>query len=99
MQQQLVIAFHALDAPLAYYVKRRINYGSVRAVKNKQAYTLVISSRRGIDAVLSLINGKLRTKHRYDQVMNNILAPRLLREAPEVSAPFRINTDLCLRNH
>ena len=99
MQQQLVIAFHALDAPLAYYVKSRLNHGSVRAVKGKQAYTFVISSRQGIDAVLSLVNGKLRTKHRYDQVMNNILAPRLSRGAPEVSAPFRINTDLCLGNH
>jgi len=99
MQQQLVIAFHALDAPLAYHVKSRLNHGSVRAVKDKRAYTLVISSRHGIDVVLSLINGKLRTKHRYDQVMNNILAPRLLWEALEVSAPFRINTDLCLGNH
>jgi hypothetical protein len=99
MQQQLVIAFHALDAPLAYYVKSRLNCGSVRVVKDKQAYTFVISSRQGIDAVLSLINGKLRTKHRYDQVMNNILAPRLLLGAPEVSAPFRISTDPRLGNH
>ena len=97
-QQQLVITFHAHDAPLAYYVKSRLNCGSIRAVKDKQVYILVISSQRGVDVVLSLINGKLRTKHRYDQVMNRILAPRLLKAAPEAQAPFCVNTDSCLEN-
>jgi hypothetical protein len=96
LQQQLVISFHALDAPLAYYVKRRLNYGSVRAVKGKRAYTLVVSSRRGLDVVLALINGKLRTKRRYDQVVNNILAPRLPTEAPAM--PFLASTSSCLEN-
>lgn len=96
VQQQLVISFHALDAPLAYYVKRRLNYGSVRAVKSKQAYTLVVSSRQGLDVVLALINGKLRTKHRYNQVINNILAPRLL--AGATAAPFILNASSCLKN-
>lgn len=97
VQQQLVISFHALDAPLAYYVKRRLNCGSVRAVKGKQSYSLVVSSRQGLDAVLSLINGKLRTKHRYNQVINNILAPRRVTSVP--AAPFCINASSCLKNH
>lgn len=55
VQQQLVIAFHISDAPLAYFVKRRVGFGSVRRVKGKNAVILVISSQAGMERVLHLI--------------------------------------------
>ena len=71
--QQLVIVFSSPDAFLAYYIKKRLAYGTVKKVKNKNAYLLIISKKEGIVNVLNLINGKLRTEHRFNQVVSNIL--------------------------
>ena len=73
--KQLVIVFSISDEFLAYYLKARLGYGSVTRVKGNNACTLVISKKDGILHVLNLINGKLRAKHRFDQVINNILIP------------------------
>ena len=70
--KQLVIVFAATDASLAYYVKSYLGYGNVKKVRNKNAYILVLSSKPGVDKVLELINGKLRTKTKYLQVINNV---------------------------
>jgi hypothetical protein len=72
-KQQLLITFHSLDASLAYYLKTRIGYGSVKKIKNKNAYILDIGHRKGIEKVIYLINGKLRTKNKFNQIANNIL--------------------------
>lgn len=72
-QRQLCIAFHSADAPLAYFVKSSIGFGSVRSVKNKNAITFTVSSYDGIARVMSLISGKLRTEHRYGQAVRNVL--------------------------
>lgn len=72
-QRQLCIAFHSADAPLAYFVKSSIGFGNVRPVKNKNAIILIVSSYDGMTRVMSLINGKLRTEHRYGQVVRNVL--------------------------
>ena len=71
---QLVIVFSSPDAFLAYYLKERLGYGNVKKVKNKNAYLLVISNKQGILHVINLINGKLRTEHRFNQVINNVLS-------------------------
>ena len=34
---------------------------------------LIISNKEGILRVINLINGKLRTKNKFNQVINNIL--------------------------
>lgn len=73
VQQQLVIAFSDEDLSLAYYIKEKLGYGSVKKVKNKNAYILVISSKDGIMKVLNLINEKLRNLNKFNQVINNIL--------------------------
>ena len=39
---QLVISFHLKDISLAYYVKKRIGFGNVKKVKNKNAVIFVI---------------------------------------------------------
>ena len=70
--EQLVIVFNKLDAFLAYYIKSRIAYGNVYKIKNKKAVLLVVSKRAGIIKVLNLINGKIRSQNKLDQIKNNI---------------------------
>jgi len=71
--QQLVIVFSSPDAFLAYYLKKKIGYGNVKKVKDKNAYLLIISNKEGMLHVINLINGKLRTEHTFNQVVNNVL--------------------------
>jgi hypothetical protein len=70
---QLVIVFSSADAFLAFYLKKRIGFGNVRKVKDKNAYLFIISNKEGILTVIKLINGKLRTESKFDQVINNVL--------------------------
>lgn len=72
-QQQLIIVFNSKDVTLAYFLKERLGHGSVRKVKAKNAYLLIISSKLGMIRVLNLINGKLRNIRRFNQVFNNVL--------------------------
>jgi hypothetical protein len=72
--QQLVIVFSFPDAFLAYYLKEKLGNCNVRKVKDKNAYLLIVSKKEGILNVLNLINGKLRSENRFNQVVNNILS-------------------------
>ena len=72
--QQLVIVFSSSDAFLAYYLKAKLGYGNVRKVKDRNAYLLIVSNKEGMLNVINLINGKLRTEHRFNQVVNNVLS-------------------------
>ena len=73
-RQQLVISFNSSDSSLAYYLKKQIGYGSVHKIKNKNAVILVVTAIIGMEKVINLINGKLRTKDKLDQIRNNILS-------------------------
>ena len=57
----ITITFHHLDAPLAYYIKKRIGYGVVDKVKNKNAL-VYRANLEGSIVIAKLINGKLRTE-------------------------------------
>ena len=70
--QQLVIVFNILDAPLAYYIKAKVGYGTVRKVKNKNVVILVIAAKKGVEKVISLVNEKLRTENKINQIIKNI---------------------------
>ena len=72
-KQQLVIAFHSLDTSLAYYIKKRIGYGSIKKVRDKNALILVVSATKGLVTVINLINGKLKTENKQNQIIKNIL--------------------------
>ena len=72
-KQQLVLVFNSLDVSLAYYIKERLGFGSVKKVKDKNAFLLVIASRKGLEKVINLINGKIRTENKFNQITNNIL--------------------------
>ena len=72
-KQQLVIVFHSSDVSLAFYIKKYLGFGSIKRVKNKNAFLLVIASKQGLERVINLINGKIRTENKYNQIINNIL--------------------------
>jgi len=93
-KQQLVIVFSSSDLSLAYYLKIRIGYGQIRKVKNKNAYLLIISNKDGLIKVINLINCKLRTLNKYNQVINNILSHHLYSNFKEkIEFNFNYNND------
>lgn len=77
-------------------IKEKIGYGSVKKVKDKNAYIWVVAKKEGILRVLNLINGKLRTKHRFDQVINNILSNNKYKE---LISDFTMNNSNEFDNH
>lgn len=87
-KQQLVIVFSSSDISLAYYLKLRIGYGQIRKVKN--AYLFIISNKDGLIKVINLINCKLRTLNKYNQVINNILNHHLYNNFKE-KIEFNLN--------
>jgi hypothetical protein len=97
-QQQLVIVFHSLDASLAYYIKKRLEYGSVKKVKAKNALILVIASKKGLEKIINLINGKIRTENKFNQIINNILNHAKFAEFSK-KIDFKLNLDKDLKNH
>ena len=72
-KQQLVIVFHSSDVFLAYYIKERWGFGNVKKVKYKNAFILIIAARKGLEKVINLITGKIRTENKFNQIKNNIL--------------------------
>ena len=94
---QMVIVFNQLDASLAYYIKGRIGFGNIYKVKNKEAVILVVSKGEGIRRVIELINGKIRSENKLNQIKNNILSNPRFKDLP--SGTISINTDSNLNNH
>jgi hypothetical protein len=94
-QNQLIIVFNEQDASLAYFIKGQIGYGNIYKVKNKKAIILVISKKLGIINVLNLINGKIRSENKLNQINKNILSnPNF-----NLLTHFSKNTNNDLNNH
>lgn len=91
------IVFNALDASLAYYIKRRLGYGSVRKVKSKNAVLLTICKREGLEKVINLVNGKLRIQNKIDAIDKHIL--NVYKNPLEIKEELHINTTSDLNNH
>lgn len=70
-QQQLIIVFNLLDISLAYYIKSYLKYGNVIKIKDKNTVILIIVTKKGIEKVINLINGKIRSENIYNQIINN----------------------------
>src|SRR5690606_4489722 len=51
-----------------YLLKKRIGYGNIYKIKNKNAYNLIISKTEGIIKIINLINGKLRLEKKINQL-------------------------------
>jgi hypothetical protein len=97
-KQQLVIVFHSLDVSLAYFIKKRLGFGTVKKVKNKNVFILVIAARKGLEKVINLINGKIRTESKFSQITNNILSQGNYNEFRK-NINFKFNLDTDLKNH
>jgi hypothetical protein len=98
VQQQLVITFYSLDTSLAYYIKSQLGYGSIRKIKNKNAVILVICARKGIEKVINLINGKIRTENKFNQINKNIFNHKNYLEFSR-TITFKLNLERNLENH
>ena len=103
-QFQLVIVFDSLSVALAYYLKQRIGYGSVKKVKDKNAYILVITSFKGIEKVINLINNKIRSSNKLNQIQNNMAAAKkkffcAVEHKNLFNISFNLNNSTNLENH
>lgn len=67
-------------------------------VKDKNAFILVIAARKDLEKVINLINGKIRTENKFNQINNNILNhDKYIEFKKEID--LRSNSDKDLRNH
>ena len=69
--KQLHIIFSEEDTSLAYYIKKRIGYGNVYKIKHKKAVRYICKNMQGLSVILSLINGKLLSNYKYDQLLKH----------------------------
>ncbi len=97
-KQQLIIVFNSLDASLAYFIKKRIGFGNIRKVKDKNAIILKIAAIEGLKKVIKLINGKIRTENKFNQINNNILNNEKYTEFSQ-SLNLKLNLDNDFKNH
>ena len=95
---QLVIKFNSLDASLAYYIKERLGFGTIRKVKDKNAFLLIVAARKGMEKVINLINGKIRTEIKFNQITNNIFNHAKYAGLKQTIS-LKLNTDKDLKNH
>jgi hypothetical protein len=65
------IAFHIADISSAYYIKKRIGYGSVLFLKNKNSVRYVLRHSAGLKKVLGLVNGKFLGQNKIDQLIKH----------------------------
>lgn len=68
---QLHIIFADEDTSLAYYIKKRIGYGNVYKIKDKRAVRYICKNIKGLSTILPLINGKLVSNYKYDQLIKH----------------------------
>ena len=98
---QLVIEFDSFGVGLAYYLKKTIGHGSVKKVKDKNTYILVLGSFKAIDKVIKLINNKIRSSNKVDEIRNN-LAAFVVKHGKLSNMCFHdldINHSIDLKNH
>lgn len=68
-KRRIEIAFHIDDISSAYYIKKRIGYGSVLFLRGKNSVRYVLRKSAGLERVFSLINGKLLGQPKLDQLI------------------------------
>lgn len=70
-KKQLHIIFSEYDTSLAYFIKKRIGYGNVYKIKEKKTVRYICKNLTGLSIILSLINGKLISPYKYEQLINH----------------------------
>ena len=94
----MIIEFNSLDASLGYFIKKQLGYGSVKKVKNPNTLILKIVTKKGLEKVINLINGKIRTENKFNQIINNILNHDNYAEFRR-NINFKVNSDKDLNNY
>lgn len=89
---QLVICFSLNDQSVAYFLKSKIGYGTVRKVKEKNAVTFVISHPKGLSIVKNLVAGKLQHLNKIEQYNTR------LNSLPFFDL-FKPQTNFCLKDN
>jgi hypothetical protein len=69
--KELHIIFTEQDTSLAYYIKKRIGHGNVYKIKDKKAVRYICKNKAGLLIILYLINGKLVSNYKYDQLIKH----------------------------
>jgi hypothetical protein len=69
--KELHIIFAEEDTSLAYYIKKRVGYGNVYKIKDKKAVRYICKKKTGLLIFLYLINGKLLSNSKYDQLIKH----------------------------
>jgi hypothetical protein len=68
---QLQINLSNRDVSLAFLIKKHIGYGNVYKIKNKKAVIYICKHKNGLENILSLINGKLVSTFKYEQLIKH----------------------------
>lgn len=89
----IIIAFHEKDVSVAYGVKKRVCYGSVKQVKNKAACTFICSHTKGLALLGNLIQNRLMSISKIHQ-FNTRLVPKIRCQHTK-----RQNSQVCLNTH
>ena len=69
--KQLYLSFAEQDTSLPYYIKKRVGHGNVNKIKDKKAVRYICNNKAGLIIILSLINGKLLSNYKYDQLIKH----------------------------
>lgn len=64
---KVVIIFNSKDLPLALLIQKELKCGNINKIKGKNAYEYVISNFKGLNLIVNLINGYMRT-HKIDKL-------------------------------
>jgi len=69
--KRIEIAFHIDDIQNAFYIKKRLGYGSVLFLKGKNSVRYVCRHKEGLKLIFTLINGKLVGDFKINQLTLN----------------------------
>jgi hypothetical protein len=67
------ITFSLPFLPLAKYIQKRLGFGSIYQIKNKNAFTFSIGSKEGLEKVVNLVNGKLRVPFKLECIQKYLI--------------------------
>lgn len=67
---KFIIILNIKDISLAYYIKKYIGYGIIK--KDNNNIYLIISSYKGLLRIFNLVNNKIKTSYKYNEILNNI---------------------------
>jgi len=74
--RRIEIAFHMDDISSAFYIKKRVGYGSVLFLKGKNSVRYVLRHGVGLEKIFALINGKLLGQPKIDQLIKHKYAEK-----------------------